>query len=237
MRAEIGIEIAMLTGMWKSRFMPFVLAILFIGMLSTPSWAKKAKGLPPLLKKIEAKYVKAGSLKAKFSQDTFSQLSKTNKKTEGEIWVKFPDRVKWNTYPPNENLLVGNGKLFWFYTPPFDKEDRGQVVIRKAKQVKSEVATALLSARFSKLQHTQFEVLAKDQFIFYPQKGSAGTVQKAEISVNEKSEEINKVVLHHLNGNKATIELSGIELGAKIDNKEFEFTIPPDTDQVEPAVD
>lgn len=190
------------------------------------------KSLPPLLREIEDKYTKAATLTADFTQINESAAMQQKKTTTGVIMVKRPNKVRWETHNPDRNILVSDGKVFWFYTPPFDEGERGQVVKRKAAQAQSRLAQALLSGSFSMAKDMKITEKDDSHFVLKPKPGTAGTVVEAQIGVNPEKKVIEQVVLKHKDGNRSEINLSKIELGKTLGDEVFHFTPPPNTDLV-----
>jgi outer membrane lipoprotein carrier protein len=192
--------------------------------------------LPTVLKQIEERYAHALTLTATFHETTQSAAFKTTKKSSGVISFKRPGKVRWETLEPDKNLLVGDGAHFWYYTPPFDAGDSGQYSERPASKVQSKFAQVLLSASFSSsaaLRSMKVEAVGATQFKLTPQKGTAGTVRQALITVDVAHQWISAVQLTHSDGNQTQILLSNIELGKALDDKLFSFTPPPHTDKIE----
>lgn len=88
--------------------------------------------LPKILQEVEAKYSKSATLQAEFTQVNDIAALKTKKTSSGHIMIKRPDKLRWETTKPDMNLLVSDGHHFWFYTPPFDEGEHGQVIEKKA---------------------------------------------------------------------------------------------------------
>ena len=134
---------------------------------------KDANKLPDILNKVEAKYKSSKTLMAKFNQLNQSSTLGVTKENKGDIWVKRPNLMRWQTYKPDANLLVSNGKKFWFYTPPFDEEEPGQVIIKKSSEAHSKLASALMSGSFSLVKDAKlkrkgykyYKIFAKKLFI------------------------------------------------------------------------
>lgn len=199
---------------------------------SFPAFAE----IPSVLKKIEKRYSVTKTVKADFVQEkTLSSMGiKKPSRSKGFVWIKYPDRYKWQTTHPDQNLLVSNGQKIWFHTPPFDPqdpEDRGQVHVRKASQAQSRLASLLLSAKFSEAKDMKIKQKSKNQFEFLPKKGTAGTVKKIEISFNLEQGYINEVILSHSGGNRTKVQLKNIRLGEEISDGTFHFK-PSPTDEV-----
>ena len=147
--------------------------------------------------------------------------------------VKRPDKLRWETLHPDMSLLVSDGHTFWFYTPPFDEGEHGQVIEKKSNEINSKLANALLSGRFSVAHDMKFRQESPSKFLLTPKPGTAGTVKRAEIEIDPELKLIQKVTLEHQGGNRSEITLSKIELGKKMGDDAFIFTAPPNTDKVE----
>ncbi len=189
--------------------------------------------LPVLLEQVQKEYQKSAGIEAEFDQLTQIKSTKSKKKAEGKIWIKHPNKLRWETISPDQNILVSDGKSFWFYTPPFEKGDRGQVIIKKTAQVQTQFLNALLSGSFdfSKTK-TQIETKAPNVFLLKPSANTAGDVKTAEVTINETSKKIEKVVLVHLSGNETSIQLKQIKLLQKLSDSLFQFVPDRNTDQI-----
>lgn len=189
--------------------------------------------LPPLLEQVQKEYQKSAGIEAEFDQLTQIKSTKNSKKSQGKIWIKHPNKLRWETISPDQNILVSDGKYFWFYTPPFEKGDRGQVIIKKSAQVQTQFLNALLSGSFdfSKTK-TQIETKAPNVFLLKPSVNTAGDVKTAEVTINDASKKIEKVTLVHYSGNETTIELKQIKLTNKFSESLFQFVPDRNTDQI-----
>ena len=127
---------------------------------------------------------------------------------------------------------MSNGKIFWFYTPPFDLGENGQLIERRSSEVQSQVATALLSGEFSKVPGIQVKQKSDSTFLITPKSGTAGSVIRAEVTLDLSKNLIQKVALDHRGGNRSEISLSQIELGKPLPDDFFIFKAPPNTDRV-----
>lgn len=201
---------------------------------SAPKQTAKAPAkLPKLLAEVSEKYRKAGTLEAEFTQVTESSVMKQRKTTSGVLLIQRPDKVRWETLRPDKNLLVSDGRKFWFYTPPFDEGEPGQVIERKSTEVKSKLAHVLLSGSFGQAGDLKIRQESGQRFVLTPKPGTAGTVTEAIVEIEPRDKLIRKVILQHKDGNRAEITLSKIELGKKLDPEYFQFEAPPGTDRVQ----
>jgi outer membrane lipoprotein carrier protein len=186
--------------------------------------------IPPLLSEVEQAYAKAGTLAVDFSQtERIASMDRT-KTSSGRILVKKPNKVRWEIQKPDQSLLVSDGRTFWFYTPPFDEGERGQVIVRQASQVKSKLADALLSGNFRNLKDMKIESKGKATFVLKPRRNAAGDVKRAEVVVDPAKKHIEKVVLDFVGGNRTEIALTNVQLGVDAPDDRFRFEVPPNTD-------
>lgn len=193
---------------------------------------KKAVSVSGLLAEVEEKYTKAVTLSANFVQLNHVEALDTSKQSSGRILVRRPDKIRWETQKPDSSLLVSDGQTFWSYTPPFAEGENGQVIIQQATQVQSKLANALLAGSFSSVKGMKIEKTSENDFILIPKKGTAGSVSKVRLHINQADKLIDKVVLEHRGGNRTEITLSDIQLGAAAEESLFNFQIPKGTDVI-----
>lgn len=192
--------------------------------------------LPKILQEIETKYSKAGSIEAQFDQTTESATLQRKKHSSGTIVIKTPNKIRWETKTPDKNLLISDGNKFWFYTPPFAEGENGQLIERKGSDVRSGLASTLMTGSFTAAQRkNKMKIIEKSpsEFTLIPKKGSAGTVDQASIYVDLNEKLITRVKLIHADGNIADISLSKIELGKPTEDNIFSFSPPPHTEIIE----
>ncbi len=189
--------------------------------------------LPPLLLEVQSQYQKSTGIEAQFDQITDIRATKQVKKAKGRIWIKRPNKLRWETLEPDPNILVSDGKTFWFYTPPFDKDERGQVIVKKTAQVQTQFLNALLSGSFDFDKNaTSVETRSANVFLLRPKAGTAGDVQIAQITVDQAKHTISEVLLTHTSGNRTEIKLREINLHPKLEDALFRFTPDRNTDKI-----
>ena len=203
-------------------------------LLLPPSHAapRKTPPVPELILQVEKKYADAGTLVANFSQVNTSGALGTKKTSTGRLFVKRPDKVRWETLSPDPNILVSNGKKFWFYTPPFDASEHGQLIERRSSEVQSLLATALLSGNFSSQKNLTVKKLSLSKFAVTPRAGAGGGLNKALVQLDPDKKVILRVILDQAGGNKSEVELFDVKLGDPLADAVFEFKAPPNTDRV-----
>lgn len=207
-------------------------------LAQTQAPAKKTteEAIPSILKQVEATYAKAGTVIAHFDQTNESVALHTQKKSSGDIAIKRPNKLRWQTTQPDPNLLVSDGKKAWYYTPPLDPNDQtehGQYSEYPASRIQSKLANALLSGEFSSAKDLKIEQTNSHEFHLTPKAGAAGTVAEAWVEIDPAKKVITRVRLLHRDGNRSDIHLSEIRLGEKLGDDVFVFKAPPGTEKLQ----
>lgn len=186
-----------------------------------------------LLKAVEDRYTKAGTVSAQFRQTVLSAVTKTEKTSEGVLELSYPGRVRWEVTKPDPEVLVSDGKTLWHYTPPFDpadKSDKGQAIKRDATKLGSQWLETILAGRFSKLKGVTVKAAKARVFELLPSAGAKEDLVRAEIRLGENSDVIENVVIQFKSGNRTEVALSQVELGRTLGPARFEFKPPPGTE-------
>ncbi len=187
--------------------------------------------LPKILKEIEKIYSQSKTISAQFSQVNENAALSSKKMSQGTLLIKLPSKIRWETKSPDSNLLVSDGHHFWFYTPPFETGEMGQVIQKKSSEVQTQLATALLAGSFSS-QNLTIRQESPFRFSLTPKPGSAGTVIRVILEINPTQKRVQKVNLEHQGGNRTEITLSEIELGVSLKDELFFFKPPPHTESI-----
>jgi outer membrane lipoprotein carrier protein len=199
--------------------------------------AKKKPKSDSSLSSIEAKYKKAGSVSAKFTQTNYTAATSQTKVSQGTLQAKPPGKIRWETLSPDANLLISDGRKIWFYTPPFDPADpseRGQLIERPAGQIEARLAQTLVTGALSSTGIMSIERVNESNFALRPLKKVRTSILKAVVEIDVAKLLIVGVTLEHKGGNTSEIRLTDIELGQKLPDSTFVFKAPANTDRVDP---
>lgn len=192
-----------------------------------------------LLKSVENHYREKKTLRAIFAQDQWIEATGQNKKTEGTIEVMLPGKFRWEVVAPDPSLVISDAHQVWFYTPPFTKEGRGQVMTKRVGGHQTELLQALLAGNLSRIRAEKLKPFTcKDcpsgttPVELIPKKGTAAGVRVVRVVIGNQDLQIQRVELQHQSGNRSKIALSQIKLGEALTPDRFQFVSPPNTDVV-----
>lgn len=184
------------------------------------------------IQKMKSKYQSVKSLKADFTQSLKNITLGKTKNSSGHIYIMRPNMFRWETVEPENSLLSGNGKKVWYYTPPFQKGERGQVIVRSAQDVQSRLALDLLVGGDQFQKNFDYRRIEPLHYRLNPLKPS-GDVDHIELFLERQTNLVYKVQLVSTSGNETTIILKNVVLDPKLDVSLFTFRIPPQTEVVQ----
>ncbi len=211
----------------KTLFVPF--------LISNVTFASQNK-VSTLLLEMKSKYKSSHSLTCEVEQLRKNSLSPKETKSEGRIYLKKPNLFRWETFSPDPSILTTNGKKIWFYTPPFDSDENGQVVIRAVSKQddQSKFAFKILSGEIDverdfEVSEKMSEISSTSIFILKPKK-PLNSLTSIELELEKPTKLVYRIRLILSNGNETTLKLRNLKLNAQLPNKMFEFQIPKNTE-------
>jgi chaperone LolA len=77
-----------------------------------------------ILARTAAKYNTVNSMRADFTMRVENPLLRTSATTRGRIYQKRPDKIALRFTDPAGDLIVGDGRYFWVYTPGSMSKDQ-----------------------------------------------------------------------------------------------------------------
>ncbi len=100
---------------------------------STPqkSQTLKKSEQEKILGRIRQRYSRKQAFSGRFTQKTIYADSNETTLSRGRIWIKGPDKMRWEFQSPEKQILVSDGKTIWYYTP-----DLNQVMVGKIDDIR-----------------------------------------------------------------------------------------------------
>ena len=99
---------------------------LSIGCVLSFCLAAEGRELGEVLKGVEARYNRAGTLAVHFEQ-RYLQGGRAQRAESGELSLRKPGRMRWQYEQPAGKLFVSDGKFVWFYSPAENRAERSKL--------------------------------------------------------------------------------------------------------------
>jgi len=80
---------------------------------------------------IRQKYSRKQAFAGRFTQKTIYADSNEITSSLGRLWIKGPDKMRWEYRSPEKQILVSDGTTIWYYTP-----DLNQVMVGRVNDIK-----------------------------------------------------------------------------------------------------
>ncbi|ASK77680.1 outer membrane lipoprotein carrier protein LolA [Paraphotobacterium marinum] len=173
---------------------------------------------------LEKRLSKYSSFSASFLQQVQDMNGSTIVKGSGTIQIKKPSLFKLNTYKPDPNTLISDGRNVWYYDPFVQ-----QVTVQTFKRVQSSTPLALL---------TQNNPKTWDEYIIKSNGNSFNIIPKRKGQITEMSITINKLgaiqKFSFKSKNGQTTEYSFYKFKeANFSYNNFKFKLPKNTNLVD----
>ncbi|OBU07304.1 outer membrane lipoprotein chaperone LolA [Morganella psychrotolerans] len=167
---------------------------------------------------LQTRLGKVNSFHANFSQKVTDADGALVQEGTGDLWVKRPNLFNWQMSPPDESVLVSDGKTLWFYNP----------FVEQATATRLNDATQntpfMLITRNDPADWQQYMVSQHgDNFELKP-KVNNGNLKVFTITVTPEGT-IQQFAAVEQDGQKSTYQLKG-QQSTDVNMSKFTFTLP-----------
>jgi outer membrane lipoprotein carrier protein len=176
--------------------------------------------------KLRALLLKLDSLDARFEQTVYSIEGDVLQQTSGHLIASRPGKVRWETNPPLEQLVISDSETLWIYDP-----DLEQVSIRPFNQNLSNTPAALFIGDLGTLEssydisHKQGDIT--DEYTLVPLVAHS-LYEKVALGFTNKIP--SSMTLWDSLGQKTKIIFHGQRLNQALDLQLFHFDPPEGVD-------
>jgi len=189
-----------------------------------------AGGLPGGSSELRLLLTNLNTLNTSFQQTVYSSDGTVLQQTSGQLQASRPGKVRWQTEPPMEQLLVSDGETLWIYDP-----DLEQVTIKAFNHDLSKTPAILFIGNLDTLEQS-YKIYIEKVYIEQDEVVNFSLIPIANDSLYEKvalsfSREIPTVMaLWDSLGQKTEINFSNTTLNEPIDPALFSFEPPEGVD-------
>ena len=186
--------------------------ISLLALVSSCAWADDAAALRQQLAKIS-------QFSAHFEQTVLDAQGKILQKSSGEMQVARPDRFRWDTRQPDENLIVSDGKDVWVYDPFVEQVS----VLKLAKAIEN---TPFLLITSSNPQiWKQYQVHQDNGSYMVTSRRKNQRIESLRIVFDEQGR-LSRFEVDESQGQRSEFQLSAFNVSPAIKTADFSFKVP-----------
>src|SRR5881397_2868943 len=188
-----------------------------------------AQSLDEVVREIETVYSRMTDLRADFTQTAFNKSLNQTIPARGTVYLKKGGKLRWEYTEPTPQEIVSDGKKLWVYTPTLN-----QANVADAPEALAGPAGSFL-AGLGRLR-TEFQVRflnpaqPKDTegnwALDLAPKQPLPTMTRLILSIDPKSWEIRKAVVHDQFENTVTMRFSKMVVNSGLPDRTFTFVAP-----------
>ncbi len=219
-------------------FITLIIAVLSTGSVFAAESNDKGLSENQIVQGVQKKYESLKNFSADFTQETYLMALDQKRTLEGKVILSKPGKMSWIYLGENEQQIISNGKVLWYYQP----NDKTVMVGELQGVLGGSVPFDFLSGmgNISK----EFTV-AKPDPEHKPGPGQAvlklipgnpmPNVSELSVFVNLKTFLLDKIVIYDAFGNATTLMLENAAVNRNIPDKTFEFKPPKDVEVIGPG--
>jgi outer membrane lipoprotein carrier protein len=188
-----------------------------------------AQSLDDVVREIESVYSRMTDLRADFTQTAFNKSLNQTIPARGTVYLKKGGKLRWEYTEPTPQEIVSDGKKLWVYTPTLN-----QANVADAPEALAGPAGSFL-AGLGRLR-TEFQVRflnpaqPKDAegnwALDLTPKQPLPTLTRLILSVDPKSWEIRKAIVHDQFENTVTMRFTKMAVNSGLPERTFTFVAP-----------
>ncbi len=181
-----------------------------------------------VLKNLHKNYDNVTSFKAEFKQISFFKSVNSVQEFKGTLYLKKPDKMRWDYTFPETQLIVSNGEKIWYYYPKDNQVNVGNI----SKNNKEKNLIFMLLDGITKVEK-QFNITMvkgknnKDYIYLQLLPKKPNTLfDKIIITLYRKNFKIAKSYIFYLTGDISKLIFLKTYLNVKLSNAFFNFKPP-----------
>jgi outer membrane lipoprotein carrier protein len=188
-----------------------------------------AQTLDDVVREIEAAYSRMTDLRADVTQTAFNKSLNQTIPARGTVYLKKGGKLRWEYTEPTPQEIVSDGKKLWVYTPTLN-----QANVTEAPQALAGPAGSFLAGLGRLRSEFNVRFLNPAQ----PRDGDGNwvldlvpkqplpTMARLILSVDPKSWEIRKAILHDQFENTVTMQFTKVAVNSGLPDRTFTFVAP-----------
>ena len=185
-----------------------------------------------ILDEVEKIYTAAG-FSADFIQASTIKAMEITDSAAGNLWVKYPGKMRWVYQRPEEQIIVSDGEHLWIYRPEDNQVLRGQAAtffgdgkgagfLSDIRKIRDDFQITLEDIRFGDFY----------SLVLVPRQKTWDLV-RINLLVSKQNYHITQVYTYNAYEDLTRIEFSNLKFNGAMDPSLFEFEMPANVDILE----
>ena len=205
----------------------FFLIFIFFGVSLNLSASNNA--LSMVIDNLHKKYDNISTYKADFVQVNFFKAVNQVQKFSGTLYLKKPDKMRWDYVKPEVQSIISNGKKIWYFYP---EENQANYADLSGKSKENSLIFMLLEG-IKKVESTFYMRLIsgnENNKFFYLQllpKKPNTEIKKVILTVSKKDFSIKVSHVFYATNDISKVIFKNVSLNIKLDDSFFNFTPAP----------
>ena len=168
---------------------------------------------------LKAKLASVKLFSAHFEQSVFDIEGKKLQQSSGDMLVSRPDRFRWDTKQPDENLIVSDGSDVWLYDPFVE-----QVSVMRLSTAVENTPFLLITSSDPKLW-SHYEILKEGDSFTVTSRQKNQRIESLRIVFDGKSQ-ISRFEVNEAQGQRSEFQLTQFNQNPAIQADTFSFKVP-----------
>jgi outer membrane lipoprotein carrier protein len=200
--------------------------VLWVTVATVPA---AAQSLDDVVREIETVYSRMTDLRADFTQSAFNKSLNQTISARGTVYLKKGGKLRWEYTEPTPQEIVSDGKKLWVYTPTLN-----QANVADAPEALAGPAGSFLAGLGRLRSEFQVRFLNPAQpkdaegswVLDLTPKQPLPTLTRLILSVDGKSWEVRKAIVHDQFENTVTMRFTKMAVNSGLPERTFTFVAP-----------
>ena len=206
-----------------------VVALTLVLLVMATAVPAAAQSLDDVVREIESVYSRMTDLRADFTQTAFNKSLNQTIPARGTVYLKKGGKLRWEYREPTPQEIVSDGATLWVYTKTLNQVNMGPAPEALAGPAGSFLAglgrlRTEFQVRF--LNPAQPKDAEGNWALDLTPKQPLPTLTRLILSVDPKSWEIRKAIVHDQFENTVTMRFTKMAVNSGLPEKTFTFVAP-----------
>lgn len=169
---------------------------------------------------LQQKLEQMNSLTAKFEQQVTADNGELLQQLSGELAIQRPNKMRWQTNPPDDTLMVASGDTVWYYNPFVEQVS----LYQQQDAAANSPMLLLLTGSDEQWQGYSVQEPEPNQYLVTADTGGS------ELRLSFNDETLSRIGLQQPGGDVIELQLSEVVVNPALEQSLFTFDVPAGVD-------